>query len=213
MTLGKIIKNYRTEHDLSMQDFADLIRSSKSYVSMLEKNINPSTNKPISPSIETLKSIALAMNVNVETLLKQLDENQLIYLDENEFKKQFDSNEFDLIMSKCGQRLRECRESLNLTIEYLADKFSVNKNKFLRWEDGITSDIGNDIIYQLSVFYDVSPSWLMGMSDTKYVNKESFAKKMIKIPVLGTIPAGVAIEAVEDIIEYAEIPSDWLKGR
>lgn len=33
-----------------------------------------------------------------------------------------------------------------------------------------------------------------------------------QIPVLGSIPAGVPIEAVEDIIGYEEIPADWLKG-
>ena len=34
----------------------------------------------------------------------------------------------------------------------------------------------------------------------------------IQIPVLGTIKAGVAIEAQEDIIEYIDIPKDWIKG-
>lgn len=34
----------------------------------------------------------------------------------------------------------------------------------------------------------------------------------IQIPVLGTIKAGIAIEAQEDIIEYIDIPKNWLKG-
>lgn len=34
----------------------------------------------------------------------------------------------------------------------------------------------------------------------------------IQIPVLGTIKAGIAIEAQEDIIEYIDIPKSWLKG-
>jgi len=33
-----------------------------------------------------------------------------------------------------------------------------------------------------------------------------------QIPVLGTIKAGIAIEAQEDIIEYIDIPKNWLKG-
>ncbi|MGS0745590.1 S24 family peptidase [Syntrophomonas erecta subsp. sporosyntropha] len=32
------------------------------------------------------------------------------------------------------------------------------------------------------------------------------------IPVLGSIPAGVSIEAIEDIIGWEEIPVDWLNG-
>lgn len=84
MLLGDIIKKYRSEHNMSMQNFADLIKSSKSYVSMLEKNSNPSTGKPISPSLETLKLIADAMNVDIDYLLKMLDDNQEILLNEKE---------------------------------------------------------------------------------------------------------------------------------
>ena len=58
---------------------------------MLEKNINPSTNKPINPSIETLKSLANAMDLDVDTLLKKLDDNQLIYLNEEKYKEQFNT--------------------------------------------------------------------------------------------------------------------------
>jgi len=34
----------------------------------------------------------------------------------------------------------------------------------------------------------------------------------IQIPVLGTIKAGIAIEAQQDIIDYIDIPRDWTKG-
>ena len=34
----------------------------------------------------------------------------------------------------------------------------------------------------------------------------------IQIPVLGTIKAGIAIEAQQDIIEYIEIPKEWANG-
>lgn len=37
------------------------------------------------------------------------------------------------------------------------------------------------------------------------------SKKGIKIPVLGRVPAGVPIEAVEDIIDYEEIPEELSK--
>lgn len=87
MQLGDVIKKYREEHDMSLQDFANLIGSSRSYVYMLEKNVNPTTNKPISPSITTLKVLAKAMNMNVASLV---DVGQQIYLDEEEYKKQFE---------------------------------------------------------------------------------------------------------------------------
>lgn len=34
----------------------------------------------------------------------------------------------------------------------------------------------------------------------------------IQIPVLGAIKAGIAIEAQQDVIDYIDIPKDWLKG-
>lgn len=89
MLLGDIIKQYRDEHKMSLQDFANLIGTSRSYIHMLEKNVNPTTNKPISPSIETLKLLANAMNMDLEVLLKQLNSDQAIYLNEEEYKKQF----------------------------------------------------------------------------------------------------------------------------
>lgn len=95
MLLGDIIKQYRTQHQLSLQDFADLIGSSRSYIHMLEKNVNPTTNKPINPSIETLKLLAQAMHMDLDYLLKLLNDNQTIYLDENEYKKQFSNSNND----------------------------------------------------------------------------------------------------------------------
>ena len=102
MNLGEIIKKYRQEHNLSLQDFANKIGSSRSYIHMLEKNINPSTNKPINPSIETLKSLADAMQMDLEILLKKLDNNQLIYLNEEKYKKQFETSPSSAIVLVYG---------------------------------------------------------------------------------------------------------------
>lgn len=34
----------------------------------------------------------------------------------------------------------------------------------------------------------------------------------VQIPVLGTIKAGIPIEAQENVVEYVDIPKDWIKG-
>ena len=34
----------------------------------------------------------------------------------------------------------------------------------------------------------------------------------IRVPVLGTIPAGIPIDAVEDILDWEEIPASWTSG-
>lgn len=97
MLLGDMIKKYREENEMSLQDFAERIGTSRSYIHMLEKNVNPTTNKPINPSIETLKLLAYAMNMDLQYLLTQLDGEQNIYLDETEYQKQFDKNTMQLL--------------------------------------------------------------------------------------------------------------------
>ena len=42
--------------------------------------------------------------------------------------------------------------------------------------------------------------------------KSSVSETAIRIPVLGTIPAGVPLEAIEDILDWEEIPVAWGSG-
>ena len=76
MTLGDWIKKYRAEHHLSMQDMANACGFSKAYIGQLEKGVNPSTGKPISPTLQTFEKIAKAVGLDVDTLIKSLDDNQ-----------------------------------------------------------------------------------------------------------------------------------------
>lgn len=134
MLLGEIIKKYRKEHQMSLQDFANLIGTSRSYIHMLEKNINPSTNKPISPSVETLKSLAHAMNMDLEILLKQLNDKQNIYLDENEYEKQFINNSSSAVVFVYGTIPAgipmECIEDVIDTEEISVDMLKGDKQYF-----------------------------------------------------------------------------------
>ena len=47
MNLGEIVKNYRDQHSLTMDEFAERSGLSKGYISMLEKNKNPANDKNI----------------------------------------------------------------------------------------------------------------------------------------------------------------------
>lgn len=83
MKLGEWIKNYRIEHSISMQAFADLCGFSKAYVSILENNINPSTKKPVSPTMQTFKKIASATGQDLNNFIESLDDNQPVALKES----------------------------------------------------------------------------------------------------------------------------------
>nr|DAU13068.1 MAG TPA: helix-turn-helix domain protein [Caudoviricetes sp.] len=83
MTLGDVIKSYRAEHSLSMDEFAKRCGLSKGYISMLEKNRNPKTGKPIIPSILTYQSVANAMSTSVDILMRTVDKEQLVSLEQS----------------------------------------------------------------------------------------------------------------------------------
>ena len=80
MTLGDIIKKYRKENNMSMSEFASNCSLSKGYISMLENNINPRNNKPISPTLPSISKVASGMGIDLDTLLKMIGNEQSIDL-------------------------------------------------------------------------------------------------------------------------------------
>ena len=72
MFLGEIVKKYRLEHKISMDEFARLSGLSKGYISMLEKNENPRTKKPISPSIDTIKQVSEVTGIDFNAIIEML---------------------------------------------------------------------------------------------------------------------------------------------
>lgn len=81
MTLGDLVKEYREKHNISMDEFSKICNLSKGYISMLENNINPRNNKPIAPTLPTIKKIASAMNTDIDSILKSINSDQEINLD------------------------------------------------------------------------------------------------------------------------------------
>lgn len=78
MNFGELIRKYRTDNKMSMDDFAQKSGISKAYISMLEKNKNLKTGKKIKPSFDVIQKCAKAMNIDVSTLINNLDDNQVI---------------------------------------------------------------------------------------------------------------------------------------
>lgn len=80
MYLGEIIKQYRIEHGISQQAFADKCGLSKPYISQLENNYNPKTKEPVAPSSDTFIKVARAMGISLDELLQNVDQNQPVAL-------------------------------------------------------------------------------------------------------------------------------------
>ena len=80
MTLGEIVNEYRKNNNLTMDEFAKLSNLSKGYISMLEKNKNPSNGKPIAPGLDTFRQIAKAIHVDADLLFTMVDKDQPVTL-------------------------------------------------------------------------------------------------------------------------------------
>ncbi len=82
-----------------------------------------------------------------------------------------------------------------------------NKSAVSTWCNG-TRLPRMDKVDALARYFNINRSDLIEEHDD-YSNK-SF--KPNRIPVLGSVPAGVPIEAIEDVLDWEDIPMDWLRG-
>lgn len=57
---------------------------SKAYISILERNVNPVNGKPVIPSLETIKAVAQAINMDFNEVIAVLDGNQPVSLKKEE---------------------------------------------------------------------------------------------------------------------------------
>ena len=69
-------------------------------------------------------------------------------------------------------------------------------------------EIDNNSLFILAEFFGVSVDYILGRSDNP---SGDIKKKGVKIPVLGNVAAGLPIDAIEDVIDYEEIPEDMAK--
>lgn len=102
-------------------------------------------------------------------------------------------------------RLKEIRVSKKMTQQQVADILGIQQQSYARCESVDIKTISPERLMELSKIFGVSIETILGLDKTQ-------TEKGIKIPVLGIIPAGVPIEAIEDIIDYEEIPQEMARN-
>ena len=112
------------------------------------------------------------------------------------------------------KRLRQI-DVLNLAKPF-QEKFNIkfSKSHLSQYVNG-KSNPDNEKIFLLSKVFGVTEAWLLGYDVPRYERLEE-AKinepqppQGLQIPVLGTVAAGIPISAVEDILDYEEVPQSW----
>ena len=100
-------------------------------------------------------------------------------------------------------RIKSAREDLKLTKRELAKRIGVHESSINKYEKGLV-DIPLSKISELARVLKVTEAYLMGWEE-----KLEQPPQGLKIPVLGTVAAGIPISAVEDILDYEEVPQSW----
>ena len=107
-----------------------------------------------------------------------------------------------------GNKLRQLREERDLTLDEVARLINeryernISKSMLSKWENGKEEPRRFQDAAGLAQFYGVSTDWLMGISDDKFNEGGNKMDKFRRIPILGTIAAGVPIFAQEDVIGH-----------
>lgn len=65
-----------------------------------------------------------------------------------------------------GERIKFLREKNNMTQTELAEKIKTTKQNVYKYESGIITNIPSDKIEKMADLFGVSPSYVMGWSDT-----------------------------------------------
>ena len=112
-------------------------------------------------------------------------------------------------MESMYDRIKKLRNHLGWSQEELAKKVGyADKTSIAKIEAGKV-DLPQSKIMAFSMALNTTPSFLMdGEDEPKYRKK---GKKGVLIPVVGIVPAGIPIEACEDILDWDEIPEDMAR--
>ena len=125
-----------------------------------------------------------------------------------------------MIVEDFSIRLKKAMNIRGIKQVELANKTGIDKSLISNYLQG-NYKAKQDKLHKLAIALDVSEGWLMGYNvdmdrewfdDAELDNAEIIRvqSNVVKIPILGKVPAGIPIEAIEDIIGYEEIPYDWI---
>lgn len=100
------------------------------------------------------------------------------------------------------KNLRIARKRAGLTQKDIAKIIGLSQNQYSNWETG-KSKIDNEQLTRLAEILEVSVDYLLDSGRIIPLRHNSAG---IRIPVLGTVAAGIPIDAIEEIVDWEEIP-------
>lgn len=105
------------------------------------------------------------------------------------------------ISSKTAYKIRELRNRAGLTQKELADRLYKSESAIRMWELG-KSEPDLQSINALSEIFGVTVDSILGISQ---------GSSATRIPVYGSVAAGIPLDAIQDIDDYEEITEDMAR--
>lgn len=108
-----------------------------------------------------------------------------------------------------GEKIKYLRSKEGLTLEQVGDFVGVGKSTVRKWESGDIKNMRRDKIASLAAALHTTPAYLMGWDEKPALPPDAIPYvRGRRLPILGTIPAGVPVLADEDIegYDYADVP-------
>lgn len=121
-----------------------------------------------------------------------------------------------LTQKELGMYLKELRKNKNLSLRRVDELTDITYSHLNMIENGIRK-VTPALLKNLAILYNVDyldlyekAGYIDLIADDKK-NKIDSKPKAVKVPVLGHIKAGIPISAIEEIIDYEEIPETLAK--
>lgn len=98
--------------------------------------------------------------------------------------------------------VKKLTEEQNMSMSELSRRVGIAKSAISRYFNG-TRELPLNKIGDFASVLHTTPDYLLG------IEYEPQPPQGLQIPVLGNVAAGIPISAVEDILDYEEVPQSW----
>lgn len=114
-------------------------------------------------------------------------------------------------MARFCDRLSFLRKREQLTQAEFSQKTGIGRSAVSMYERG-RREPDFETLEVIADYFNVDMDYLIGKSDIERKITITPSLHSIRISVLGSVPAGVPIEAVEDVIDWEDIPAAMTRG-
>jgi repressor LexA len=118
-----------------------------------------------------------------------------------------------------NELIKKRRLELGLTLKDVADALGVAESTVLRYERKDIQNMGIDKIVELAKVLKCTPTYLLGWdgnqvrpTDNSLDISAEEEEETVKIRLFGSLPAGIPLNEITDVIGYEDIPAYWVEN-